>query len=91
MTELGEALPSRVTQYGWPWKAHPLETGRRAHGGLITSCVSPLHSSALQGRRGCVPLFLGSLQGLAFPFPLSEMGQQVVPGPSPKPIFPLLG
>ena len=70
--ELDEALPSKVTQPGWPWKAHPLETSRRgAHGGLITSCVSPLHSSALQGR-GCVqqeahlPLCLGSLQGLAF-------------------------
>ena len=76
MTELGEALPSRVTQPGWPWKAHPLETSRGARGGLITSCVSPLHSSALQGRTGCVqqeahlPLFLGSLQGLASPSPI---------------------
>lgn len=39
-------------------------------------CVSPLHSSALQGKkRLCVleaylPLFLGSLQGLAFSFPI---------------------
>lgn len=74
--ELGEALPSRVTQPGWPWKAHPLETRRGDRGGLIMSCVSPLQSSALQGRRGCVqqeahlPLFLGSLQGLASPLPI---------------------
>lgn len=78
MMELGEALPSRVTQPGWPWKAHPLETRRGDRGGLIMSCVSPLQSSALQGRRGCVqqeahlPLFLGSLQGLASPLPHSS-------------------
>ena len=68
MTELGEALPSRVTQYGWPWKAHPLETGRRAHGGLITSCESPALLCSAGKKRLCASISRLSA-GASIPLP----------------------